>query len=656
MNSRLLNFFPVKTHSLFLVSDPDHLLAGEKILFELSQRGFLIINEKDPVLLRRSVEGARPITIDNPILIVSEGPLIRFPYDLYQQAHKVKLTLHQFFPKLSYPVLQSLSAEQIERLAECTAPQNILSRQKTIEYLLQEVFSFDPVSLSRPNVLISWLSDIHKSQSTLPDLFRDEIVKKLSSCTTYQNWDINQLIRDREAFFNFVQQNWEYAVHRNIEGHQAKESDPGYFLDFQDNSSLQDLVPVLIRRGALHPVQVREGQDVPEWVKPGITILDDRTQRLGHLLDGINQTLQDLQSDVVTTPGWKAWVEIASQWAEASIIFNEKDLAIDEIQKDQYNATSRELEQAFTPWIKSNYSPLGVQRLPTPHHVYHVPHYLSYLVENRKIEKLVLLVLDGLSLGDWKQVESVWKKRNASWLMSSSCLLAQIPTITSISRYALISGLRPVEFLNNYEPLIPQHRAWQVFWSKYGFTEQSSKLMLIYLDRSTDQLADLRDPAVRAWCLIDDTIDKLTHNAVLGAADQQASLQLWLDSKHEENSLMIEKVINEFLEKGYEVFICSDHGHVEATGFGQPSEGLMAQTRGKRARIYNDRLAAERVQQGFSNTVLWADDGLLPYEMTILMPSGKKAFAPAGEQVVTHGGVSLEEVIVPFVQISKVRE
>jgi len=656
MNSHLLSLFPIHTHHIILVSDPDNLLSGEKSLFELTQRGFLIIKERDPVLLRRRVEEVKPITADNPIIIVSEGPLTDFPYDLYQQAHLVKLSLHQFFPKLSYPVIQLLSAEQIEKLAESTSPQNTLSRQKTIEYLLQEVFSFDLSSLCKPGTLISWLSDFHKSHSPIPDLFRDEIVKKLSSCSEYHNWNINLLIQDREASFNFVQQNWEYAVHRNIEGHQAKESDPGYHLDFQDNSLLQDLVPGLIRKGTLQPVQVREEQRFPDWVKPGITIFDDRLQRFSNLQKELEQTLKEVRSEGLNKSGWKTWVDMANLWAEATLISNEKDIILNEKQLEQHQWIYAELDKTFASWIKSNYSSLGVQRLPTPHHVYHIPHYLSYLVENKKIKKLVLMVLDGMSLGDWLQIQPIWKQRNATWLLSTSCLLAQIPTITSISRYALISGLRPTEFLNNFEPLLPQHKAWQVFWSKYGFSEQASNLMLLSLDRSSDQLADLNNPAVKVWCLIDDTIDKLSHNAVLGAVDQQASLGLWLDPKHEENSLMIEKVINGFLEKGYEVFICSDHGHVESTGFGQPSEGLMAQTRGKRARIYKDRLAAERVQQGFSESLLWSDDGLLPHEMTVLMPFRKNAFTFAGERVVTHGGASIEEMIVPFIQINKVRD
>jgi hypothetical protein len=119
----------------------------------------------------------------------------------------------------------------------------------------------------------------------------------------------------------------------------------------------------------------------------------------------------------------------------------------------------------------------------------------------------------------------------------------------------------------------------------------------------------------------------------------------------EKNSMALEALIESLLERDFTVFLASDHGHVESTGFGNPTEGLLAQTRGKRARLYNDRLAAQRVQQAFPETLLWESDSLLPEGMCALMPRGRGAFALSGEKVVTHGGLTVDEVIVPFVRI-----
>ena len=45
--------------------------------------------------------------------------------------------------------------------------------------------------------------------------------------------------------------------------------------------------------------------------------------------------------------------------------------------------------------------------------------------------------------------------------------------------------------------------------------------------------------------------------------------------------------------------------------------------------------------------------GFCQIKWPALMPSGRDAFAPGGEVVVTHGGISIDEAIVPLIQISK---
>ena len=351
--------------------------------------------------------------------------------------------------------------------------------------------------------------------------------------------------------------------------------------------------------------------------------------------------------------GWAAWNAFARDWAELCSLQVQTDLEVNEAHRKKFRKLVREVDKNFSAWLRNNYAPLGTQRLPRPHHVHHIPYYLAYLRNLGQIERVVLLILDGLSLTDWQVIKSVWTKRHDQWELKTESLLAQIPTLTSISRYALISGLRPADFANDLDHCAPEERAWELFWSREGIAGTACRLSSLSFDRGIDQLPELQDPRVNFWCLIEDTPDKLAHHATLGAADQQSSLRLWLDPAQDQNSIQLENLIDSYLDRDYSVFIASDHGHVEATGFGQPSEGLLAQERGKRARIYLDRLAALRVQNAFADTILWDKDGLLPDQMAALMPAGRDAFAPSGEVVVTHGGISIDEAIVPLIQISK---
>ena len=44
----------------------------------------------------------------------------------------------------------------------------------------------------------------------------------------------------------------------------------------------------------------------------------------------------------------------------------------------------------------------------------------------------------------------------------------------------------------------------------------------------------------------------------------------------------------------------------------------------------------------------------LPANFKPLFAGGRTAFVPNGDQVVAHGGVSVEELVVPFVRVSDV--
>ena len=148
-------------------------------------------------------------------------------------------------------------------------------------------------------------------------------------------------------------------------------------------------------------------------------------------------------------------------------------------------------------------------------------------------------------------------------------------------------------------------------------------------------------------CLVDHSIDQIVHGASLGAVDVAASLRVWL----ERVSPRLERVVEQLLRGGLTVFVASDHGHVEAWGIGQPAEGLAVATRGRQARVYRDQRLAMYVQSEYDGTVLWNRDGVLPDDVWVLLASDRSAFAPLDDTVVTHGGTTIEEVVVPLATI-----
>lgn len=56
MIEEFVNLFPAHKHPLILVSDPDGLLTDVSTLAALDERGFILVIESDPVLLRNHIE------------------------------------------------------------------------------------------------------------------------------------------------------------------------------------------------------------------------------------------------------------------------------------------------------------------------------------------------------------------------------------------------------------------------------------------------------------------------------------------------------------------------------------------------------------------------------------------------------------------------
>jgi hypothetical protein len=156
---------------------------------------------------------------------------------------------------------------------------------------------------------------------------------------------------------------------------------------------------------------------------------------------------------------------------------------------------------------------------------------------------------------------------------------------------------------------------------------------------------ELSNPAVKVAGLVVDTVDEILHGAVLGKRGIAAQITGWCESG------FVERLFLMLLDNGFHVYVTSDHGNVDAVGIGRPNQGVAPELRGERVRIYrSEALIAEAAASNPGTFRL--DVAGLPSNFMPLFAEGRGGFAPKGDQVVVHGGMSLEELIVPFVKVS----
>jgi hypothetical protein len=643
---QLLRYFPQNTYPLTLVYDPDRLLENESVVSALEERGFKLLFEPNPVHLHFQIEGLKPFSIEHPIIIRSEKTLDELPYALWDQGHRVHLSLNVFFPQLSYPVIQQLTPTQLWSLGKVPQPNKRLGYEGTIKFVLIEIFSLDVSKLEHTDYFLLWLSEYHRKVEPMANLFVEFLNKQLTSISIYTNWPLADIITDKDRYLGVLQSLWDEYIDSKT-GKQIGEPKIQYHVNFEESDLLQTQLVRLVQAGHIQPVRIAENEEIPYWIKPGV-IAEAENMDLRRFVQ-LQETFNDYTPSGFVNFHWEEWQQLAFDWAEFTVLRHKPGLNLENAQRTFFKQKQDEINTAFIAWLYDKYSFWAGRQLPSPHHLYHVPHYLAFERSRQTIDRVALLVLDGMALADWHVIQNTWRTRHKDWQFDVKLLLAQIPTITAISRQALVSGLRPIEFADSITDNRYESKMWSSFWKM----QQVAGSEIVY-DRLPKNIGNkiptwIDKPRLQVICMIKNNIDDMIHSAIHGMKGFLSDLDLWLDG----DSINLESILDELLNQGFTLFLTSDHGHVEATGFGKiMDEGLTVETRAKRARVYNNFDFASQNKEKLIPSFLWHDDNVLPEDTWVLMPEKYHAYVSEDELVVAHGGASLEEVIVPFVRIT----
>jgi hypothetical protein len=306
-------------------------------------------------------------------------------------------------------------------------------------------------------------------------------------------------------------------------------------------------------------------------------------------------------------------------------------------------------DDGLREWVGRHYADLpSLPAAKGPVMVHHVPRYLA-MRRGSGEEKVALLVFDGLAVDQWTQIRECVINRSQRLMFDENACFAWLPTLTSVSRQALFSGLRPREFSDSIETTSREPSLWSRFWQDHGL--RANEVLYRKSIKRTDDLptleAALTNPEVKVAGLVVDTVDEIIHGAVLGKRGISAQIASWCESG------FVDRLFALLLDNGYHVYLTADHGNVEAIGIGRPNQGVASELRGERVRTYrSEALIADTAAA--NPTAFRLDVAGLPANFMPLFAAGRGAFVPKDEQVVVHGGVSVEELLVPFVKVSYV--
>ena len=306
----ILNAFVPNVCKLTLVADPDFLLTEEKLVLELRERGFDLIEFSDPVEFRyvyeskyRSIWDRGEHTDLVVALRVQNAELESLPYDLLRAGRKLSFNLGDLFPNLSYPIIEKLDRSLLDSLfkAQCKSSPDRMGDNATMDFILRHVFGIAAELITNDVELLRALLHLHYGNLQLPTILADRLIQVLKDNHEFKSWPLSAIIPDNEAFLAFLQERWPIFLSRLGSTNKVQEGPRQYYLKFLgpdrlpfDHQDIKVYIDNLFLEGKLTPVEAKGiAVDAGSWVRSGIATLavDDDELRISRLFSLIEKEM-----------------------------------------------------------------------------------------------------------------------------------------------------------------------------------------------------------------------------------------------------------------------------------------------------------------------------------------------------------------------------
>jgi hypothetical protein len=655
----ILKEFAPRAARLSLVADPDGLVTEERVIQKIREFGYDMLLFDESISVRFAYELKYRLKWDHgeriDLVIAfknSDTELYRVPYDLLHNARRLSFSLGQLFPNLSYPVVATLDKGDLDTVFQAQREHNpgSLGDNATKDFLLLHVYGAASQLVKTEVDLLRLLLRRHYRGQTPPKALDDRLIQLLRQSGRFEAWPLEAIIRDRASFFLFLQERWPFFVERaggkvqDDHSHRSLRISGPLELPL-DHDDVRVYIDNLFLEGILRPVDVeRSDLQRNKWITVGIRTdpVADLTRQLEGLLASVAQAIP------VREARHQDWLLFASRWAQLVVLRHGAKLGERLDLKEKILQVEHTVDQKFADWLGSRYVGLHNQPWEPPIMVHHIPRALAAYQQNAAQGRVALIILDGLSLDQWIVLREELLKRGPQFEFKERTVFAWIPTLTSISRQAIFAGEAPLYFPNTIGTTAREPFHWARFWAERGFGVAEIKYVKGLGDSQDISVVDelTSDPRVRIAGLVVDIVDRILHGMELGTSGMHNQVRQWASQG------FARRLIDLLLDRHFRVFLSSDHGNIEAEGCGRAAEGCMAEIKGQRVRVYSEPLLRSQVKARFREAVEWPNIGL-PEDYFPLLAPFRSAFIAVGERSVSHGGLSLEEVVVPFVEVRK---
>jgi hypothetical protein len=342
------------------------------------------------------------------------------------------------------------------------------------------------------------------------------------------------------------------------------------------------------------------------------------------------------------------WLNLANEWAETVYLANSLPAETYAELQEALADARHSLDAHFYAFLQARYSAVGYyEDNRGPMSLQAVNSWLHYHLNPD--ERLAVLCFDGLALDQWFLLRSYLSSVAPDLEFRENRTYAIAPTVTPIARQALFSGRRPAEFAETANRTDKDATRWEAYWVNRNVPKRRVSYLHIKAGgQGMSTLGKIVDGKNQRLGIVVNLFDEVMHGIkdVPPGADKRVyygTLRSYLEHSS------IGELMQVLLDNGYRVYLTADHGNIAGTGNGLKPPRALIEGYARRVVLFDEEKLAEEYA---------AKHGLRAFRTKALPPGMYPVYAP-GTQLfdserathVSHGGLSVEELVVPFVEI-----
>lgn len=630
---------------LWAVADSDGLFRSDAVARLLGKRGVEVVVYEDPMAFRFLYEHkVRPrLESTDPgchVIVVDPGNdgLRCLAADVYEASQRIEVALGDLFPTLSRGVLRELEPAVLSELWQKRDqfPAGAQGDRETADLVLRVAYKIEPSFINSLQDVVQILVGIHFANKRLPGVLAQRL-EQVAKSATGQMTGLHDLIHNPGLFWQFMQERWEEWVNPP-DGSKVKETAhaPVTF----DDPRLRVWMDSLFLEGILKPVENAPEALPQPWCAVGVIRAKPVSTDGG--LSSMRERL--VKAIPESDAGYPEWLQFARRYsAHVADVFS-RDQGLDDTEAF-WNELWKPVNERFAEFVDSRLESLANLPPTRPVLVNHIARFLARRAGPGA--NVALLVLDGLSVAQWHLIRRELDRLIPGLCASEDACFTLVPSVTNIARQSLYAGELPVFFEGTVERTDADGKRWKNFWDgAFGKPVRSVHLNVEGRDADLPKVREAVDAGARAIGVTIRMPDEIIHGATLGWRGVAEQVRLWARQP------FLSECVQTILDAGYDLFLTSDHGNLEAVGEGGIPQGVLVERSGQRVRVYRDATIFAHSAMQYGDRARPGINKLLPPDYWPLIHAGRGAFATGGQSIVMHGGTSFDEMVVPFVELS----